>query len=190
MNNSPPVPVLPQGEVMLASFWIRIGATLIDGFVLMPLLAVGVYNMMTWKILSLYLLVQIAAMVYKPLLEWKYGQTIGKKAVKIRVVSLDLRPITLQQSLNRYVLYFANSFMGLVAGALLFSTEDFAETTDLFAVAELQQQVVNETVTNFLSLLVFVSCFLSAFDPRRQTLHDKIAKTVVRTEGTRLTRSR
>ncbi len=170
----PAEPALP-----LASFWTRVGATLLDSLILMPLIGLGVYNMITWKILPLFILLQIAAMAYKPLLEWQYGQTLGKQAVNIRVVDAQLAPITLQQSLNRYIFYFANSFMGLVAGIMLFGTEDFAAATDFMTVAELQQQATDETVTQFLSLLVFVSCFFAAFDPMTQTLHDKIAKTFV-----------
>jgi len=101
-------------NVRFASFWTRVAASILDSFVLMPILFLGVYNMMTWKSLPLYFVLQLAALIYKPWMEAEYGATIGKMATKIKVVTIDYQDINLQQSLNRYAFYFANSFMGLI----------------------------------------------------------------------------
>jgi uncharacterized RDD family membrane protein YckC len=166
-------------NVRFASFWTRVAASLLDSIVLMPILLLGVYNMMTWKNLPLYFLLQIAAMVYKPLMEAEKGATLGKMATKIKVVTTDYKDIDLQQSLSRYAFYFANSFMGLIGGFMIFLQEEFAETSDFYAIAELQAKIGTPEIDQFLGLLVFVSCIFCTADPLKQTLHDKMAKTYV-----------
>lgn len=171
-------------DVRFATFWTRVGASLIDSLIMIPLIVGGVFNMMDFKNLPLYLLLQVAALLYKPWMEGNYGATLGKMAVKIKVVTTDFQDINLQQSLNRYVFYFANSFMGLAGGFLLFIHKDFSETSDFYELAELQAKIGMPEIEQFLSLLVFVSCIFCTFDPLKQTLHDKVAKTyVIHTEG-------
>ena len=166
-------------NVRFAGFWIRVAASVLDSFVLMPILFLGVYNMMTWKNLPLYFVLQIAALVYKPLMEAEYGATLGKMATKIKVVTTDYQDISFQQSLNRYLFYFANSFMGLIGGFMLFMNENFAELSDFYDIAELQAKSGTPEIDQFLGLLVFVSCIFCTADPFKQTLHDKVAKTYV-----------
>jgi len=166
-------------NVRFASFWVRVGANILDSFVLLPLLFLGIYNMMTWKNLPLYIILQLAALIYKPLMEAEYGATLGKMATKIKVVTTDYQDINFSQSLNRYVFYFANSFMGLISGFMLFMEEDFISLSDFYAIAELQAKTGTPEIDQFLALLVFVSCIFCAADPLKQTLHDKIAKTYV-----------
>lgn len=173
----------PEG-IRFASFWTRVGATFLDTIVMIPIITIGLFNMMDWKSLPLFLVLQLAALLYKPLMEAQYGATLGKMGAKIKVVDANFQNIDLPQSLNRYLFYFAGSFMGLLGGLMLFMSENFQETTDLFELAELQGKMGTPEIDQFLNLLVFVSCVFCAFDPMKQTLHDKIAKTyVVHTEG-------
>ena len=166
-------------NVRFAGFWIRVAASLLDSLLLSPILFLGVYNMMAWKSLPLYLVLQLIVLIYKPLMEVKYGATIGKMMTKIKVVTTDYQDINLQQSLNRYLFYFANSFMGLIGGFMLFIEKDFAPLTDFYEIIELQAKISTPEIDQFLGLLVFVSCIFCIADPLKQTLHDKIAKTYV-----------
>lgn len=170
-------------NVRFANFWIRVAANILDSFVLMPIILLGVYNIMTWKSLPLYFVLQIAVLIYKPLMEAEYGATLGKMATKIKVVTTDYQDINLQQSLNRYIFYFANSFMGFIGGFMLFMQEEFAELSDFYAIVEFQSKISAPEIDGFLSLLVFVSCVFCSADPLKQTLHDKIAKTYVVNTG-------
>jgi uncharacterized RDD family membrane protein YckC len=157
----------------------RVAASVLDSFVLMPILILGVYNMMSWKNLPLYFVLQLAALLYKPWMEAEYGATLGKMVIKIKVVTTDYQDISLQQSLNRYAFYFANSFMGLIGGFMLFMQEEFASLADFYKIAELQAQIGTPEIDQFLGLLIFVSCIFCTADPLKQTLHDKLAKTYV-----------
>jgi len=166
-------------NVRFAGFWTRVAASILDSFILIPILFLGVYNMMSWKSLPLYIVLQVAALIYKPWMEAEYGATLGKMATKIKVVNTDYQDINLQQSLNRYLFYFANSFMGLVGGFMLFMEEEFMELTDFYDIADLQAKIGTPEIDQFLGLLIFVSCIFCASDLKKQTLHDKIAKTYV-----------
>ena len=69
-------------EIEYAGFWIRVGAAIIDSFVMIPIIAISFYNLLSLKsVILLYILTLISA-VYKPLMEWRYGATVGKMAVK------------------------------------------------------------------------------------------------------------
>jgi len=166
-------------NVRFADFGVRVAANILDSLVIMPILSLGIYNMMTWKNLPLYLVLQLAALVYKPLMEAEYGATLGKMITKIKVVTTDYKDISLHQSLNRYVFYFANSFMGLIGGFMFFLEEDFASITSLNEINELQAKINTSDINSFLVLLIFVSCIFCLVDPMKQTLHDKVAKTYV-----------
>lgn len=166
-------------NVRFADFWIRVAANLLDTIILAPILLLGMYNMMTWKSLLLYFVLQVTVLIYKPWMEAEYGATLGKMATKIKVVTTDYQNIDLQQSLNRYIFYFANSFMGLIGGFMLFMQEEFATLSDVLEITKLQMQIGSPEISQFLGLLIFVSCIFCTADPLNQTLHDKIAKTYV-----------
>ncbi|MBK8392708.1 MAG: RDD family protein [Saprospiraceae bacterium] len=58
------------------------------------------------------LVIGILLMCYKPFMEFQYGATLGKMAVKLKVVNLDFEKITLSQSIIRYIpgLWFTPKF--------------------------------------------------------------------------------
>lgn len=162
-----------------ATFWQRVWASVLDGALFLPLGLFGIYNLSHWKSMPLFVLVQLFVMLYKPLLEWKYGATLGKMAARIRVIDVNGGPISLQQSFNRWILYFFSSFSSFLAGFALFYKDDFYNLTDFAEMAELLGSSGVPEIQQIASIAVSVSCFFVFFDIRRQSLHDKIAKTYV-----------
>ena len=75
------------GEVVFAGFWIRVGAQIVDTLALVPLIALNVTALYTWKQLWLALIVNVVSLCYKPFMEAKYGATLGKMALNLQVVS-------------------------------------------------------------------------------------------------------
>jgi uncharacterized RDD family membrane protein YckC len=49
---------------------------------------------------------------------WRWGQTVGKMLLRVRVVQVDGAPISLGQSLLRFIGYFV-SYLTLLLGYLL-----------------------------------------------------------------------
>jgi uncharacterized RDD family membrane protein YckC len=94
-----------------AGWWQRVGATLIDGLLLSAVaLIVGIAlsaggTSSQDATIAIYAVVFFAALIYSPLLMAREGdangQTIGKRAMGIRVVHADGHPMTISRGLLR-----------------------------------------------------------------------------------------
>jgi uncharacterized RDD family membrane protein YckC len=106
-----------------AGFWIRFVAVMIDGVVL--LVAQGILFGAGWMLwgggMHAGLLVTGATRLFSTLIgagysiifHWQWGQTIGKMALQIRVVSMDGGPLSFGQSVGRY---FGTFLSALILG--------------------------------------------------------------------------
>ncbi|HEX9126011.1 MAG TPA: RDD family protein [Methylomirabilota bacterium] len=106
-----------------AGFWIRFVAVLIDGVVL--IVAQGILFGAGWILwgsgLSAAAAVKGATQLFSSLigaaytiaLHWMWGQTLGKMALQIRVVSMDAGPLSFGQAVGRY---FATFLSALILG--------------------------------------------------------------------------
>jgi uncharacterized RDD family membrane protein YckC len=120
----PPAPGFAPVSVATrpAGFWIRFVAVMIDGVVL--LLAQGILfgaGWMLWDGMDAGLLVKGATRLFSSIIgagysivfHWMWGQTLGKMALQIRVVSMDGGPLSFGQSVGRY---FATILSALILG--------------------------------------------------------------------------
>ena len=106
-----------------AGFWIRVVAVLIDGVVL--IVAQGILFGAGWMLwgsgLSAGMAVKGATQLFSSLIgaaytiafHWMWGQTLGKMALQIRVVSMDGGPLSFGQAVGRY---FATFLSALILG--------------------------------------------------------------------------
>jgi uncharacterized RDD family membrane protein YckC len=158
----------PPPQLRYASFWIRVGATLIDGLVFIPLsipFLIGIWNRMSTEIdrsiatgqpadVTPYvgrfagwaLTLAVVTYTYQALMVRYFGGTIGKLAVGIRVRKDDGNVAGWREALLRPVLQLIVSVGSFVPGAGLITLLD-----DLWML----------------------------WDRQKQTLHDKVAGTIV-----------
>lgn len=158
----------PPPQLRYASFWIRVGATLIDGLVFIPLsipFLIGIWNRMSTEIdrsiatgqpvdVTPYvgrfagwaLTLAAVTYAYQALMVRYFGGTIGKLAVGIRVRTDDGNVVGWREALLRPVLQLIVSVGSFVPGAGLITLLD-----DLWML----------------------------WDRQKQTLHDKVAGTIV-----------
>jgi len=106
-----------------AGFWIRVVAVLIDGVVL--IVAQGILFGAGWIMwgggLSSGVAVRGATQLFSSLIgagytivfNWLWGQTLGKMALQIRIVSMDGGPLSFGQAVGRY---FASFLSALILG--------------------------------------------------------------------------
>jgi uncharacterized RDD family membrane protein YckC len=105
-----------------AGFWVRSVAVMIDGVVL--LLAQGILFGAGWMLGAgmgagflvkgmTHLFGSILGAGYSIVFHWIWGQTLGKMALQIRVVSMDGGPLSFGQSVGRY---FATFLSALILG--------------------------------------------------------------------------
>lgn len=142
---------MPTQQGTPGTFGRRLGAILIDGVILGIISSVfgllaGTFtttimdeNANSWTELvesysvtidnpaayyGLLALSSIVGILYWVLLEIKGGQTLGKKILKLKVVSFDDSPITPAQVIKRrlwlIIVYTINPFIGVIAGLIWF----------------------------------------------------------------------
>ncbi len=138
------------GRMDFASFWTRIGAALIDGFILLivQLLiqvayagtgALGTFNgyILASQMIGLKLLQLASQAAYYSYFVYQFGATPGKLALGCRIVTADGANLTLKRSIARYF-------------ASLISVSTFG-----------------------------IGYLMAAFDDQKRTLHDRICDTRV-----------
>jgi uncharacterized RDD family membrane protein YckC len=93
-------PISPIDPSRRAGFGIRVVATLLDALVLSPATAAEVYILVVsksaaLKSVALLGLLAVPRLFYKPLMEWRYGATLGKMICRIRVIASSGKPLSL-----------------------------------------------------------------------------------------------
>lgn len=166
-----------DGEVVFAGFWIRVGAQLIDTLALVPLIGLNMAALYNWKLVWLALIINVISLCYKPFLEAKYGATLGKMALNLQVVSTDLKPISLTQSIIRSSPWLANGIYSLVLVIILSLSPEYADTEGFTQMALLQSQVLPSWIQTLFSLVIFVVTLWVAFNSHKRGLHDLMAST-------------
>ncbi len=168
----------PAGPITYASFWGRVGASLIDFVVLLPLFIISYLNLFNAKIFAVQAAIALLSYLYRPLLEWQYRATVGKMALKQWVTNERYERITLSQALVRSAPYLLVLLAGLYTNYLLFRHADFAYATTFMDLGRVQQD--SQQGLNTIAMIVWIiSCLWVAIDSRNQALHDKLARTFV-----------
>jgi uncharacterized RDD family membrane protein YckC len=158
-----------------AGFAQRFYAFLIDCFVFLPVNLWSQHNLFYTKSFAIATIIVLLWCVYKPLMDWKFGGSIGKLVLKIRVVSESGKGITLNQAFLRFAPYFAVSLSSLLSMYMLFHSPDFDKVVDLQTAQDFEGNSSGSlavVLTYFLYLFSVSSIFL---EEKKQAAHDKIA---------------
>lgn len=160
-----------------AGFWIRVGASLIDLVVYLPLIGLNMYNLYVWKIIPLYFLLFLLLIIYKPFMEFKYGATLGKMAVNIKVVNQDFGKITLAQAIIRYIPWILNQAVEIISAVILFQHPDFYSISSMVEFGNLQNELISPAYSFITSMFSLISCIIVGLTSHKQGLHDLMANT-------------
>lgn len=156
-------------------FWNRVGASIIDVIVMIPLIILIFVNMVYWRIPGLEVVLTFVALAYKPFFEYQYGATPGKMVLKMKVVNQHYEPLTLSETLLRNILYIISGLIGLyesfVHFFLLLDEEPYFSSLDEYA------NQPTSPLESLFNLIVFISCIFVAFTRDKQALHDMWANT-------------
>lgn len=153
----------------------RFIALIIDTFVLIPFVAIafvlGWIDASHTLVSALDILSIFVNLTYTVLMHWKYGQTVGKMVMKLKVVDVLDGPITFRQALLRDFPYIvASLFWSIVVFCLDLSSNGLV--FDIARVIEFYSYVL-------LIMLLVIDVLVSLKHPKRRALHDLIAGTVV-----------
>lgn len=146
-----------------AGFWKRYVARLIDGLIFSPLVFLNYFfirpdNGVLFSVLTI--IVNILALIYSVLFVFYKGQTIGKKAMNLKVVKTDGSKVTLLNSFLREIFTVTNSLLFLIQ-----STE-----------AEIRPLSIFYGAFAFFTAIEPLAYFLNY---RCKAIHDYIGDTIV-----------
>lgn len=166
-----------------ASFTNRALARVADiGLVSLPLSALALIAIVLLRSLPIAILCIVLDAAYKPIMEAKYGWTLGKKWRKIKVISQESGGLMdINQSLNRFLPWAIAYFASIFVYTRHFQDPAFAEVTDLEQYLEFATNHVlngNFFVSLANNLTIFSAVWMFS-DPFKRTLHDRFAKTIV-----------
>lgn len=153
----------------------RLGAAIVDGIVLMPLLLVDHWLLgktdknsliISWTVFTIFL-----TLFYSIFAHYKYGQTIGKWVAGVKVLDIsEIKTISLRQSILRDSFYLVIEIIGLLYFIFLVlqtgKTEYILNDYRSFA----DQPILWWTLIELVSMLT---------NNKRRAVHDFIAKSVV-----------
>ncbi len=160
-----------------AGFWLRVGALVVDFVVLLPVYILTLFL----PGVVLYLILSIATMLYKPVMEGIFGASVGKFALGLRVMDAEGGVVGVPTAVLRNLFYILPAVPGLVIGVHLkeagLNPFDFSRAEEIAEIMERYQTA---------NLLFYVLCVLwvvtvlwVAFHPRKRGLHDLLAQTFV-----------
>jgi uncharacterized RDD family membrane protein YckC len=167
-----------------AGFGVRLGAYIIDMLVLIPVIGASMYFTMFSPNAMAFLLISIIASFYKPVLEGLYGATVGKMALKIKVVGAEGAPIDLNQAFMRWIPFLLGAVFswwfsyGIISGAAAEGVSGFMEYS-LYQQEQTAEMGATATLGQLTGLIPVISALFMLGNARKQAAHDKIAATYV-----------
>src|SRR5687768_17466512 len=167
-------------EKQYRTFWRRFWAGVVDSIIFAPLLLVDswIWNQATPISVRLpwFVLHSLAAPAYSIYMHGRFGQTVGKRVLRVKVIDLSGQPLTTRQAFLRELINLPLTAWWLVSGVLVVSQGG--------NIHEPGQPDYGATLAISLSFGLFALELVSTFaSPKRRALHDLVAgSVVVRTE--------
>lgn len=171
-----------EPQYSYVGFWSRFGALLIDGIILVT---VAYFLRLSLAELenSLVLLVvtAIVPLFYNLFLEYKYGATLGKMLLKIKIVNYELQPPTISNVVLRNIIYIG---LQLISFAVELNSYFKSQSSDPYEFTGFNNFFTPEVVIGIIyGVCVFVIYIIELVfllnDPKCRALHDRIGKTYV-----------
>lgn len=172
---------LPENgtKVIYGKFWPRTGALIIDAIILgVPVFIISYLNI-GWKNIPLMILSSVAALAYKPVMEYVYGATLGKMALGLKVVNLSFGPPSIEAVLLRNIFNLASGFFSIIFSVVLFLSPEFQDVTGFMEYATLQAERPERYIQWVVNLITIVEIIFLLTDDRCRSLHDRIGNTYV-----------
>jgi len=160
-----------------AGFWIRAAASIIDSLILLPIIALGIYNSLQLKSMILMIVLSILSILYKPYFEWKNSRTPGKKAVGIRLMDEAGSAISKKQAIDRFLPWVISYVIGLVMNIQLYLSPGFKDVTSWMELSLATNESPLYMVNSLYGIVFLVLAISIGANLKKQGLHDKFAGT-------------
>ncbi len=167
-------------NIVYAGFWERLGALVLDWLVLLPLTIANYFNTERWGSISVSVIISLVAIAYKPLLEYLYGASLGKKGLTLTVVNKNYEKISAGEAVLHNIFQIVTGLVGVVIAVYTLQHGSVNRTPSARSFSDFDTATV---LSVFFSLGVFVLYLADAIclvaNPKKQSLHDLIAGTYV-----------
>jgi len=164
-------------QMRYAEFGTRFLASLVDFLITLPFIILIILNHIYLKILAVDFLLSILLLSYKPFFEFKFNATLGKMALKIKVLTEGFEGISLGTSLLRNLIYIFPALIDLYYNFLFFNHPEFKIINSFLEYGELADQVSNPT-NSYFGILMIIFGLAVIFTQKKQGLHDMMVNTV------------
>lgn len=171
-----------EPKYQFVGFWSRFGARFIDGIILAivswPLNEIGD----SIDSLPLIAVLSFIPFFYHPLMEYKFGASIGKMALGIKVVNYEFQKLTISNVLLRNIFFLAIEIISV--GMTLFTYNAFQTIGDEGGFRSMTD-IFTPEVTSYMwfALAVFLfyiaEAIVLANDEKYRSIHDRTGKTYV-----------
>lgn len=163
------------------TFWERFFALLIDGLIVgVVTVPITRFNDVSSKSYSILIILAILSFLYKPMLEFKYGATVGKMAMKLLVVNTEFHPINLKEALTRDIFGIFIKIFSVTVSLIIFAHSGFEDIITHKQYAGFSSSIIKPywLVGPYIIITIVDAIFLLT-DKQNRSLHDKIGATIV-----------
>jgi len=173
-----------------ATFWQRFAAMWIDVIVILPFVFFLTWLHSVFNAAALLVPMATASCVYSIYCHGRFGQTVGKHVMGIRVVRMDGERIGWREALLRSSVDVAFTTVDLIASYVIFAALTDAELNSAAGSGWMQRRSIIKshmpiwcTWTSAVGQAWYLSeVIVMLFNKKRRAFHDFIAGTVVKTE--------
>jgi uncharacterized RDD family membrane protein YckC len=171
-----PLPYFPDelgtsGQRGLAGFWIRLLGFIIDNVILFIVVQLPLRVAHSGFATSLVIVTAVTFLYGSLFIGYGHGQTLGMRAVSVRCVDEDgVTEINYQRASRRAIAYGVLTVVGSI-----YHFHTYTHPTS----AQLKLQDHHALILLAFLLPHIIDLLWVAWDKRNQTLHDKVARTVV-----------
>ena len=166
-----------EGYSRPAGFWVRVGASLIDMVVFVPIMILSIWNTFGLKSTAMLILISLPGLVYKPFMESFLGATLGKMSCKIKVIDDNGKKLSLFKAYVRFLPFLVSGCIKLTGGLILFLSPQFQSAKSMVELGQVQQSSSLAVISYPVSALVLIDCIVVAFTFRKRALHDMMAES-------------
>ena len=167
-----------QQPVVYAGFWKRFAALLIDWLLLVMLSFIITKSNIAWNGKVVLFITGLAGFTYKPLMEYLYGATLGKKAMSIVVTNQVYEKPILKEVLLRNIFGIVFKIVNTGFSLFIYANIQFNHTASDFTF--LQSLHGYPFALASVILLVYIIDIIVFFaNKQNRALHDIIGKTYV-----------
>jgi uncharacterized RDD family membrane protein YckC len=170
-----------EPEYQFVGFWQRVGARFVDSIIVRVVVYILGLFINSSGSMIIYAVVSVIPLLYHPVLEYKFGASLGKMLLRIKVVNYDMQNLTIANVVLRNILYVGLQLIAV--GFTLFYVYSFQseENSIITGIVSSFSEGISWSVFYGLAMIALVIaeivCMLT--DSKFRALHDRIGKTYV-----------